>query len=166
MPSSRNSPGLRKRQLTPDSSDEKAALHSPVASARAKQAAAGRYLLVLVSLSISAFIFLRTSYAPPEPPSSYALCSPDGANIYTVDPAAPRVQCVVIDGDTFVDTGSLGQVLPSHEKFLSCLPCAAGDIQTRWGGADRTDQDAAARTVVFRFLKPGAVMVPGLTGEF
>ena len=117
MPSSRNSPGLRKRQLTPDSSDEKAALHSPSSAGVAKHTTAGRYLLILVSLSISAFVFWRSSPSVSATPGTYALCSPDGDNIYTVDDSTPRVQCLVVRDDSFVDTGSLGHLPTSLRLF-------------------------------------------------
>lgn len=141
MPSSRNSPGLRKRQLTPEASDEKAALHSLGPATAVRRGTAGRYLLLFVSLSISAFIFLRNPYSTSDLPQTYALCSPDGANIYTVAQNVPRVQCIVIQDETFADTGSLE------------------DIRKRWHGADA----AAAPALPIRFIKSGAIIVPGLT---
>ena len=109
MSSSRSSPGLRKRQLTPDVIDEKTSLLASVSSGRVKPTIGPRHLLALVSLSISAFFIFRSSFGTREAPHSYALCSPDGDNIYTVDDVTPRVQCLVVHDGMFVDTGSLGQ---------------------------------------------------------
>lgn len=110
MPSSRRSPGLRKRQLTPDVNDEKIPLLAPVSSSsRTKSTISRRYVLVLVSISIAAVFILRTSLAGTDIPQSYALCSRDGNNIYTVDTVAPRVQCLVVQDGKFVDTGSVGE---------------------------------------------------------
>ena len=39
---------------------------------------------------------------------AYALCSRSGANIYTVDPDYPRVQCMVVQGSYIVDVGAIG----------------------------------------------------------
>ncbi|KIP08259.1 hypothetical protein PHLGIDRAFT_384520 [Phlebiopsis gigantea 11061_1 CR5-6] len=109
MSTSRSSPSLRKRQLTPDVLDEKTSLLASVSSARAKSTVGARHLLALVSLSISAFFIFRTSFATREASHAYALCSPDGNNIYTVDDVTPRVQCLVVHDGKFVDIGSLGQ---------------------------------------------------------
>ena len=109
MSYSRSSPGLRKRQLTPDGVDEKQPLLSSVSSVRARSTTASRYLFVLVSFSISVFLILRNSFAPAQTPDAYALCSPDGESIYTVDDVTPRAQCIVVHGGRFVDTGSLGE---------------------------------------------------------
>lgn len=110
MSSSQGFPGLRKRQLTPDVPDEKSPLLASLSTARAKSTIVNRYLLALVSLSISAFFILRRSFAATEIPQTYALCSPDGSNIYTVDALTPRVQCLVVHDGKFIDTGSLGEL--------------------------------------------------------
>jgi hypothetical protein len=41
-------------------------------------------------------------------PDAYALCSPSGAHIYTVDPEQPRAQCMVVQGSRIVDVGAIG----------------------------------------------------------
>lgn len=110
MPASRNSPGLRKRQLTPEPNGAKAALHASAAAVKGSPSTRTRLLLALISLSVSAFFILRRSSPPASQiPDAYALCSPDGDNIYTVDEAVPRAQCLVVKDEIFVGVGSLGE---------------------------------------------------------
>ena len=110
MASSRSSPGLRKRQPTPDGNEKKSVLHIPVHSAGTQQTIIGRALLILLSVAISLFFFFRDKSARTiaDIPETYALCSPDGDNIYTVDDIIPRAQCLVVRDAKFVDIGSIG----------------------------------------------------------
>lgn len=41
---------------------------------------------------------------------TYALCTPNGKGIYTVDDANSLVECILIHHGTIVDTGDLGEV--------------------------------------------------------
>ncbi|ETW80709.1 hypothetical protein HETIRDRAFT_154904 [Heterobasidion irregulare TC 32-1] len=47
-------------------------------------------------------------------PHTYALCSKDGPNIYTVDPAKPQVDCITIQGSEILSIGSFD----SHAHML------------------------------------------------
>lgn len=42
-------------------------------------------------------------------PETYALCSPNGSNIYTVNAKNEKVQCIVVEGSKVVDMGNLGE---------------------------------------------------------
>lgn len=42
-------------------------------------------------------------------PGTYALCSPNGPSIYTVNAKNEKVQCIVVEGSKVIDTGSLGK---------------------------------------------------------
>jgi hypothetical protein len=74
-------------------------------------------MLVYVALSYLAvgvaYLALRNPQSSKPLPQSYAICSRNGANIYTVDKDNPQVQCFVVDGDRFIDVGELG-TLESH----------------------------------------------------
>lgn len=56
-------------------------------------------------------------------PETYALCSPNGSNIYTVNAKNQKVQCIVVEGSKVIDMGSLGKrsqagaVPDSHSAF-------------------------------------------------
>lgn len=39
-------------------------------------------------------------------PSSYAVCTPSGAGIYTVDDENRKVECIFVDGDRIAVTGA------------------------------------------------------------
>ncbi|KAI0692540.1 amidohydrolase family-domain-containing protein [Cerioporus squamosus] len=99
-----------------------------------------KILLVALSLVTSGYVFydslaLRSHQAFSD---SYALCSREGAQIYTVDPENPRAQCLTVRGDTFVSTGSLEHIL-SH-----------------W-------QETSTRPLQVRYLEPGQIVVPGMS---
>lgn len=63
--------------------------------------------LLAASLTLSLYVILRYRSLSTLP-ESYALCSPDGANIFTVDDAKPRAQCLVVHRSHFIDVGTLG----------------------------------------------------------
>jgi hypothetical protein len=58
-----------------------------------------------------AAVFTQWIARPPSLGNEYALCSPDGANIYTVDDALPNVQCIGVNGSYIFDRGHLGEYL-------------------------------------------------------
>ena len=63
------------------------------------------FLAASLTLSLYAISRYRSLSTLPE---SYALCSPHGANIFTVDDAKPRAQCLVVHRSHFIDVGTLG----------------------------------------------------------
>ncbi|TFK75323.1 hypothetical protein BDN72DRAFT_832183 [Pluteus cervinus] len=70
----------------------------------------------------------------------YALCSEHGDYIYTVDPANPRTQCIVVQQGYIVDLGSLPSVKsrwPAWRPLVPALPV--------------------------RFIQPGSAVIPGLS---
>lgn len=111
MPPSDDS-ALRKRTT----SEKQSSAHSPPAatpSASYPAKASGSFpklLLAFVSIALSTyFAYTKFSLAAFDALSdSYALCSREGAQIYTLDPEKPRAQCLVVHGSTFTSTGSLG----------------------------------------------------------
>ncbi|KAI0700891.1 amidohydrolase family-domain-containing protein [Cytidiella melzeri] len=147
MSSSRNSPGLRKRQPPSNITNDKCATSDTPLHYSTKSFATGRYLLVLVSLALSAtYLYFHKDRVSPEPSTGYVLCSPSGANIYTVDAAAPKVQCLVVQNGKFVDAGSLEEV------------------QKRWSSAAAAaNTEATATLPPIRFIPAGAIIVPGIT---
>lgn len=64
-------------------------------------------VLLVASLTLSLYAISRYRSLSTLP-ESYALCSPDGANIFTVDDAKPRAQCLVVHRSHFIDVGTLG----------------------------------------------------------
>lgn len=109
MTVSRRSPGLRKPSVPTDPSMSKDTYIPPPVTGSNTASKASRYLLGLASLALSTTYFYSARYSSPTQfrSSNYALCSPDGANIYTVDPERPHVQCFVVQDGHFVDAGSL-----------------------------------------------------------
>lgn len=103
---------------------------------------------------------------------TYAVCSKEGPNIYTVDPANPRVQCLVIDGKTILDTGSFGEYYPVHiimnsGSFLEI----SEEVQRRWLAMVSGRQSNMALSLTqlrlpTHFIDTGAIIVPGLSGEY
>lgn len=71
-------------------------------------------------------------------PGSYALCA-NSSNIYTVDPARPNVECILVDKKDILATGSLCMPLkpPADRHYIdaelsySCNPVTLGRIPKR-----------------------------------
>ena len=118
MISSQSPSGLRQRQKTPSPAPaDKGAVPAALQHVSRGSSKVSRYLLGLVSLALSTTYFYSQYHPSAEfRASHYALCSSDGANIYTVDADKPNVQCIVVQDGHFVDAGSLGK--PSVSRFL------------------------------------------------
>ena len=82
-----------------------------------------KLLFAALSLALSGYFF----YGSLSPHSqhaaladSYALCSREGDQIYTVDPDEPRAQCLVVHGGKFASTGSLGASTTCGRPSRTC----------------------------------------------
>ncbi|TFY79694.1 hypothetical protein EWM64_g4319 [Hericium alpestre] len=81
---------------------------------------------------------------------AYALCSKDGAMIYTVDPDRPQVQCML--------------VLDKRIEYIGSLE----EVHRYWQSPDfiylnmPTDQFVRPRLEI-RFIKSGSIVVPGMS---
>ena len=53
------------------------------------------------------------------PAQDYALCSSPAGKIYTVDPAYPNVECIVVSNTTITDAGSLSELEARNFSWLS-----------------------------------------------
>ncbi|KAG5719455.1 putative amidohydrolase ytcJ [Termitomyces sp. T112] len=101
-------------------------------------------LLLTSAVLLFAFVLVdpRSFRNPPE--ISYALCSREGNNVYTVDADNLQTQCVVIAGAFIADRGSLSSVTKRWNKFsLNKLIFRRPSLEVR-------------------FIKPGAIILPGL----
>lgn len=63
---------------------------------------------VVLALCLWLYSHRRTG-VPAMLPETYALCSPKGSNIYTVNANNQKVQCIVVKGSKVIDMGSLGK---------------------------------------------------------
>ncbi|KAI0818459.1 amidohydrolase family-domain-containing protein [Trametes gibbosa] len=144
MPAPEDS-ALRKRTPPEKSSPSSSPPPSPAApSASLSSTSSGRsttILLAFISLALSSyFVYSKwDSFAFPDPLSdSYAICSREGAQIYTLDADNPRAQCLVVHGSKFTSTGSLDHILSTWYATTPGQPHV-------------------------RFLKPSQIIVPGLS---
>jgi hypothetical protein len=76
-------------------------------------------LVGILALAIYAYLASRSSMALSE---SYALCSRDGNNIYTVDEKNSQTQCIVVHGSYIIDTGALRKSCASLTASKPSLP--------------------------------------------
>ncbi|KAI0093329.1 amidohydrolase family-domain-containing protein [Irpex rosettiformis] len=144
---SKSPSGLRQRQTASPTPADKDSVSTPSQQAGSRSSKASRYLLVLVSLALSTTYFYLHYHAFSEPYGpDYALCSPNGAKIYTVDADNPKVQCIVVQNGYFVDAGSLGEVKQRWNSVAAVL-----------------DANATATSLPVRFIPAGAIIVPGIT---
>lgn len=100
-------------------------------------------LIILLSLAVSAIVVFGPGNDVPLPPS-YALCTRDGDNIYTVDEENKRVQCLLVQDAHIIDAGSLDEV------------------KARWGIVAHSAQSSNSSLEV-RYVKRGSIIVPGLS---
>ena len=122
----------------------------------ATSATRGFILAASLALSVTTLLLYLHNFHSPSLPSSYILCSPPGAQqIYTVDHDDSKVECMTVHGDFIIDTGAHGM---SHEPIsLFKLP-----VRGSFPPADLTDRYSSYKLI---YIKPGAIVVPGLTGK-
>lgn len=83
-------------------------------------------LVLFVYLAVTvAWVSLRRLGTTAPLPGTYALCSRDGAKIYTVDPTQPQVQCIVVEGSLIIDRGAMGMHITDlhngmYDSLTSC----------------------------------------------
>ena len=120
----------------------------------ATSAVRGVILAASFALSVTILLYLRNFHSP-SLASSYILCSPPGTqHIYTVDHDDSKVECMAVHGDLIVDTGARGM---SHEPITPFRTPAHGSFPP----ADLADR----YSYKLIHIKPGAIVVPGLTGK-
>ncbi|KAG6862307.1 hypothetical protein C0995_016005 [Termitomyces sp. Mi166 len=100
-------------------------------------------LLTSVALLLSVFVFVDPRSFR-NPPVSYALCSKEGNKVYTVDVDNSQTQCIVVVGAFIADRGSLSDITERWNKFS-------------------LDKLIFRRPLEVRFIKPGAIILPGLS---
>ncbi|EMD37766.1 hypothetical protein CERSUDRAFT_114429 [Gelatoporia subvermispora B] len=126
----------RSRQPTPEEMKGDIELpHSPVLSSKPSK----HFLSVATAsllISILTVLAYRHYASPHVISSSYALCTPNGANIYTVDDSNPRVQCLVVQGSHFVDAGSL-DIVKQRWRDRMALENTTGELQVRYTGSQQ-----------------------------
>jgi hypothetical protein len=118
--------------------------------------------LVVVSLTMSLILFkLYPSESEQEHfVPSYALCSPDGRHIYTVDQSNTRVQCLVVHKSLIFDAGSLSTVVFCSSHKCSCSLPLTEDVTHHW------EEYSAGLPLSIHYLEPGSIVVPGISGMY
>jgi hypothetical protein len=81
-----------------------------------KPKSSGRIYLLLSVVALAGFLFLF-SRTPSALSDSYALCSRDGAKIYTVDETNSQTQCIVVQNSYIIDTGALRESSYRSSRF-------------------------------------------------
>ncbi|CEL56910.1 hypothetical protein RSOLAG1IB_08188 [Rhizoctonia solani AG-1 IB] len=144
------SPDDPKKSQNDDPTLEQLRLASFRSRSRASAIGRGRIQAVIAAIAIACLLLLIRSQKSKEPPEAYALCSSHGErNIWTVDEANARVECMVINGRFIADTGSVDE------------------IRRRWGDRATTGPVAGApnvsrkRGLKFIYLEKGQAAYPG-----
>ncbi|KAF8891698.1 amidohydrolase family-domain-containing protein [Infundibulicybe gibba] len=101
-------------------------------------------LVVLVLSGFSTYVSLR-SKTTLILPKSYAVCSREGAKIYTVDQNNSQTECIVVHHKYIVDSGTLI------------------DVKRRWRAQSLAQPDLRRSPLNVRYIPPGAIVVPGLS---
>lgn len=114
-----------------------------------------------IALGILACLMATKHISSPTLPKTYALCSKQPNGVYTVDQHNSQTQCIVIQGGYIVDTGSLGEscyLLSSFFFAISLLDF----IKLHWHKSNTAPQPL----LPIRYIAPGAIIVPGLSGTW
>ncbi|EIM82980.1 uncharacterized protein STEHIDRAFT_102473 [Stereum hirsutum FP-91666 SS1] len=124
---------------------------SPKAQAQSKSSLiTAQRVLWACSVSLAALYFIFLHARESSLRDTYAVCSKEGPNIYTVDPANPRVQCLVVDGKTILDTGSFEEV---QRRWLAMVS----------GRQSNMALSLTQLRLPTHFIDTGAIIVPGLS---
>ncbi|KAG8720321.1 hypothetical protein FRC09_009764 [Ceratobasidium sp. 395] len=129
---------------------EKLRLASFRSRSRASAVGRGRIHAMISAIAIAVlFLVLRKSKGKGLP-EAYALCSSHGErNIWTVDEGSARAECLVVNGKSIADVGSVDE------------------IRKRWGDRATTGPVAGAPEISrknglkFIYLRPGQAVYPG-----
>lgn len=128
----------------------------PVLNPRPTTSATRGFILAAsLALSVTLLFYLRNFHSSPLA-SPHILCSPPGTQqIYTVDHGNSKVECMAVHGDFIIDTGARGM---SHEPINQFKIPVHGSFPP----ADLTNRYSSYKLI---HIKPGAIVVPGLTGK-
>ncbi|KAI6118109.1 amidohydrolase family-domain-containing protein [Pisolithus sp. B1] len=94
------------------------------------------WIALAVVLVLSAVLYGPSQISTRE----YAVCSPTSEGVYTVDPAHPTVQCILVRDTHIADTGSLADITACSRGFL----------------------DFWRPSLKVSFIDPKSIIVPGL----
>lgn len=122
---------------------------------------------LLLAPILAGVVFNLKSYVfQDNPPRSYALCTPDGKNVYTVDASNTRTQCILVHKALIVDTGSLGQCPYCQPVPRSLFNMASPEqMQSHWENSVVLHGVYNHKPLPVRWTKPGSIVVPGLAGQ-
>lgn len=128
---------MRQRQPSPSTSaaaslKKKSGFNDPPISNWPPETTATRGFILAASLALSVILllYLRNFHSPSRA-TSYILCSPpDTQQIYTVDHDDSKVECMAVDGDFIINTGTHGMSHEPIDSFKS--PFVAHFPQPTW----------------------------------
>lgn len=113
----------------------------------------GRLHALFSAVCIAVFLLLFQHSSNKTLPATYAICSNPSVPtlIYTVDPDAPIVECIVVRNALIEDRGSLEHIRKRWgDKNLSGPPSSPNPLAPKSG-------------ILIKFLKKGQAMYPGFT---
>ncbi|PIL25921.1 hypothetical protein GSI_11674 [Ganoderma sinense ZZ0214-1] len=96
------------------------------------------------------YSFIHTPTSFTVLPASYALCA-DAGKIYTADPSNPTVDCIIVDKQTILTTGTLPQVQTWWDDYQN-------DLVNKWYGGE----PSAKKPLPVINVRPHSIVVPGL----
>ncbi|KAH8119350.1 amidohydrolase family-domain-containing protein [Phellopilus nigrolimitatus] len=83
---------------------------------------------------------------------SYALCSPNGRAIYTVDDNNSKVQCLLVHNDRILETGSFDEVTEKWDTTRKQQTVLNAELQT-----------AVKVPLRIKYIPTGSIVVPGMS---
>ncbi|KAI1790602.1 amidohydrolase family-domain-containing protein [Ganoderma leucocontextum] len=96
------------------------------------------------------YSFIHTPTSFTVLPASYALCAGAG-KIYTADSVKPNVDCIVVDKQTILTTGTLPEAQSWWDDYQN-------ELVKKWYG----NEPSAKKPLPVMNVRPGSTVVPGL----
>ena len=122
-----------------------------------------RSFVILVGILVLIIYAYLASQSSTALSHSYALCSRDGNNIYTVDENNSQTQCIVVHGSYIVDTGALRKSSQVLQRAYHLKP-GVEYVQDRWHSFSLQGVIPSLTSLEVRYIKQGAIILPGLSG--
>ena len=110
----------------------------------------------ICSLGLALFMALRRR--PSVLSHSYALCSQQGDNIYTVDVNNARAECIVVEDSHIVDRGPLSRFSRLRRNIFEMTTFSIETVQAQW-------LQSRSSNLEIRTIPQGAIVVPGFSGN-
>lgn len=119
-------------------------------------------LKIGVVATIFSFVVYYVLHSDTQLPETYALCSSDGRNIYTVDNDNTIVECILVHKSHIADTGNLGK---SISTIITRMESALISFLIIAVIKENAISTVGSKSFAIRYIPNGSIVIPGISGE-